>query len=92
MTPPRTLGSPVTHRPPAPAELDGLVVLVTGGSRGIGAAVADAVLAAGGSVCLTGRDAGTLARRRIVSVVATGCCPRRETPPTSAIASVRSTG
>jgi len=60
MTPPRTLGSPVTHRPPAPAELDGLVVLVTGGSRGIGAAVADAVLAAGGSVCLTGRDAGTL--------------------------------
>jgi len=60
MTPRRTLGSPVTDRPPAPAELDGLVVLVTGGSRGIGAAVADAVLAAGGSVCLTGRDAGTL--------------------------------
>jgi NAD(P)-dependent dehydrogenase (short-subunit alcohol dehydrogenase family) len=33
MTPPRTLGSPVTDRPPAPAELDGLVVLVTDATR-----------------------------------------------------------
>lgn len=60
MTPARALGSPVADRPVAPDELDGLVVLVTGGSRGIGASVADAVLAGGGSVCLTGRDAGTL--------------------------------
>jgi 3-oxoacyl-[acyl-carrier protein] reductase len=37
-------------------ELRGHVVLVTGSSRGIGLAVAAAVLAAGGSVCITGRD------------------------------------
>jgi NAD(P)-dependent dehydrogenase (short-subunit alcohol dehydrogenase family) len=38
----------------------GQVVLITGGSRGIGAAVAEAVLAAGGSVCLTGRSGSAL--------------------------------
>jgi NAD(P)-dependent dehydrogenase (short-subunit alcohol dehydrogenase family) len=37
-------------------ELRGQVVLITGGSRGIGAAVAAAVVAAGGAVCITGRD------------------------------------
>ncbi len=46
--------------PPAPA-LDGRVVLVTGGSRGIGLAIAQAVLAAGGRVVLTARHAEGLA-------------------------------
>jgi NAD(P)-dependent dehydrogenase (short-subunit alcohol dehydrogenase family) len=39
----------------------GRVSLVTGGSRGIGFAIASALVAEGGSVAITGRDAGHLA-------------------------------
>jgi NAD(P)-dependent dehydrogenase (short-subunit alcohol dehydrogenase family) len=38
----------------------GKVALVTGGSRGIGLAIADAIVERGGSVVITGRDAGQL--------------------------------
>jgi 3-oxoacyl-[acyl-carrier protein] reductase len=45
----------------APARLDGKVALVTGASRGIGLAIAEAFVAAGASVCLTARKADELA-------------------------------
>ncbi|NJP67991.1 SDR family oxidoreductase [Streptomyces spiramenti] len=41
---------------------EGKVALVTGSSRGIGLAVAEALVARGDRVCLTGRDPDTLAR------------------------------
>ena len=37
-------------------DLSGQSALVTGGSRGIGLAIADALLAAGAGVAITGRD------------------------------------
>jgi 3-oxoacyl-[acyl-carrier protein] reductase len=40
----------------ATQQLSGRVALVTGGSRGIGLAIAEALLAAGASVVITGRD------------------------------------
>jgi NAD(P)-dependent dehydrogenase (short-subunit alcohol dehydrogenase family) len=40
----------------------GRVALITGGSRGIGYAIAEALTARGDRVCLTGRDADALAR------------------------------
>ena len=45
-----------------PAQLDGKVAIVTGGSRGIGRAIAAALLDAGGQVAITGRSADTLAQ------------------------------
>ena len=50
-------------------DLASRVALVTGGSRGIGLAVAEALLAAGGSVLITGRDTAQLdeARTRLLS-------------------------
>jgi 3-oxoacyl-[acyl-carrier protein] reductase len=45
-------------------DLAGRVALVTGGSRGIGLSVADALLAAGGSVVITGRDKAQLDEAR----------------------------
>ena len=41
----------------------GKFALVTGGSRGIGLAIAEALLAAGASVVITGRDKRTSMRR-----------------------------
>ena len=41
-------------------ELDGKTAIVTGGSRGIGKAVAHVLAAAGGAVVITGRNADTL--------------------------------
>jgi 3-oxoacyl-[acyl-carrier protein] reductase len=59
--------------PPEPADLSGRVALVTGGSRGIGLAIADALLAGGASVVITGRDEGRLdAARGTLSEGASG--------------------
>jgi 3-oxoacyl-[acyl-carrier protein] reductase len=44
------------------AQLDGKVAIVTGGSRGIGRAIAAALLDAGGQVAITGRSADSLAQ------------------------------
>jgi gluconate 5-dehydrogenase len=56
------------HAPPsAPAamfDLSGQVALVTGASRGLGWAIAQALAAAGATVVLNGRDAATLQPRR----------------------------
>jgi 3-oxoacyl-[acyl-carrier protein] reductase len=45
-------------------DLSGRAALVTGGSRGIGLAIADALLAAGAGVVVTGRDQSHLDRAR----------------------------
>jgi gluconate 5-dehydrogenase len=54
-----TLDSPFTDR--SPFRLDGKVAVVTGASRGIGAAVAHGLARAGAAVALMGRDAAALA-------------------------------
>ncbi len=47
------------------AQLDGKVAIVTGGSRGIGRAIAAALLDAGGQVAITGRSAESLAQAEV---------------------------
>ena len=49
-----------TATPTGAARLRGQVALVTGGSRGIGYAIAQALIAGGASVVITGRDAARL--------------------------------
>ena len=39
--------------------LDGRVALITGGTKGLGKAMADALASAGATVAITGRTAGT---------------------------------
>ncbi|PWF54640.1 SDR family NAD(P)-dependent oxidoreductase [Massilia glaciei] len=59
----------------ATADLAGKHALVTGGGRGIGAAVARALLAAGARVTIAGRDANTLAAtaRELAALGEIGC-------------------
>ncbi len=45
-------------------DLQGQVALITGGSRGVGLAIARTIAAAGGHVVITGRDEGHLSRAR----------------------------
>lgn len=54
------MGRQVTQEPPL-ASLEGSAAIVTGASRGIGKAIAAALLDRGARVCITGRDAATLA-------------------------------
>jgi 3-oxoacyl-[acyl-carrier protein] reductase len=69
-----------TSSPTAPA-LDRTVALVTGGSKGIGFAIARALVSAGGAVVITGRHRGDLERAqeklgsRAFAVVADGRNP-----------------
>jgi 3-oxoacyl-[acyl-carrier protein] reductase len=51
-----------TTSPTSPAALDGTVALVTGGSRGIGRAIASMLVSHGASVGITGRTAEDLER------------------------------
>jgi 3-oxoacyl-[acyl-carrier protein] reductase len=53
------------------AALSGKVVIVTGASRGIGAAAAEALATAGAAVMLTARD-GKLAAKVADGIIATG--------------------
>ena len=55
--------------PPDPQSCAGKIAVVTGGSRGIGLAIADALLTAGASVVITGRDEPNLqsARTRLAA-------------------------
>jgi NAD(P)-dependent dehydrogenase (short-subunit alcohol dehydrogenase family) len=52
--------------------IDGRVALVTGGSRGFGRVIAEALASAGGSVVLTARDAGNAAKAAGSVAAATG--------------------
>ena len=53
-----------TTSPTGPATLEGRATLVTGGSRGIGLAIAAAIVARGGRAAVTGRDVTNLDRAR----------------------------
>ena len=55
--------------------LDGQLAVVTGGGRGIGAAIADALAEAGARLVLLGRDRAALANRADVMNGARGVRP-----------------
>jgi 3-oxoacyl-[acyl-carrier protein] reductase len=58
-------------------DLAGKTAIVTGGSRGIGLAIASAFVARGVSVLVTGREAGHLAKaREVLDAVASGATAR----------------
>jgi len=60
-------------------KLDGKVALVTGSSRGLGFAMAEALAAHGALVVLNGRDPTTLAER--AGEIAQALEPGRVSPP-----------
>ncbi len=65
---------------PASADLSGRHAIVTGGSRGIGAAIAATLAAAGADLTVMGRDAAALGRRR-ERLIAEGAAGRIATVP-----------
>ncbi|WP_222721210.1 SDR family NAD(P)-dependent oxidoreductase [Actinomadura sp. HBU206391] len=67
------------------------VTLITGGSSGIGTAVAARLLAAGHRVAVTGRDEARLARAVAGLGEGPRCCPSSRTRPTTALSKPPST-
>lgn len=83
------------RRPRAAYDLAGRTVLITGGSRGLGLALAQAASAMGARVAICGRDAGSLERARSLlqrrggEVVAIPCDVRHQASVRQLIESVR---
>ena len=55
--------------------------LVTGGTKGIGFAIAEAMLAAGGNVMITGRDEGRV--KQALTALTKSCAPGAQLPSVS---------